>query len=281
MSSAYPEVTLPDTQVRLLRSSIVNDTYTLHIALPVTYARSKKRYPVVYVADGNDACPLLRLLCETLSAGLEIPRVIVVGIGYETAKSKDWGRYRERDFLPTDASARDSSRRQAFTRSGIRRGQADAFLRFIREELKPFINANYCATPSDSTYVGTSYGGLFGLYALFRHPDTFNRYVIGSPAIHHDKGVIMRLESEYAATHNDLPARLFLSVGAREELDDPLIEPLFQFVTNVQTLAAVLRERRYPGLQLATHVFEGETHLSVIPVTFSRGLRVVFGRPGP
>jgi predicted alpha/beta superfamily hydrolase len=280
MSSAYPEVTLPTTQVRLLRSSIVNDTYTLHIAVPVTYARSNKRYPVVYVADGNDAFPLVRLLCETLSAGLEIPRVIVVGIGYDSTKSKDWGRYRERDFLPTDASARDPARRQAYTRSGIRRGQADAFLRFIREELKPFINANYRTTPSDSAYLGTSYGGLFGLYALFRHPETFSRYVIGSPAIHHDGRVIMQLESEYAATHSDLPARVFLAVGAREELDDPLIEPVFQFVTNVKTLAATLEQRRFPGLQLRTHVFEGETHLSVIPAAFSRGLRAVYDRSG-
>jgi hypothetical protein len=37
MSSTYPPVTLPNTQVRLLTSSIVNDTYRLHISLPITY----------------------------------------------------------------------------------------------------------------------------------------------------------------------------------------------------------------------------------------------------
>jgi hypothetical protein len=68
-----------------------------------------------------------------------------------------------------------------------------------------------------------------------------------------------------------------MSVGEREELDDPLIDPSFQFVTNVKTLAKTLQERRYPGLQLTTHVFEGEAHASVILRTFSRGLRVVFG----
>ena len=279
MSSQHPPVTLPDTEVRLLKSSIVNDTYRLDISLPITYANSDRTYPVVYLTDGdvNGLFPLVRCIVEGLSTGLMIPRLIVVGIGYDTDKSRRRGHYRERDFLPTNASARDASRRQEFTRIGIRRGQASSFLRFIREELKPFINDNYRTNPDDSTYIGISYGGLFGLYALFHHPDTFNRYVIGSPAIHHDNRVTLTYESHYAANHDDLPVRVFMSVGAREELDDPFIEPSFQFVTNMKTLAKTLQERSYPGLQLTTHVFEEETHVSVVPATFSRGLRVVFG----
>lgn len=205
-----------------------------------------------------------------------MPRTIVVGIGYDTENSMERERYRERDLLPTDASARNASRRQEFTKTGIRRGQAATFLCFIREELKPFINANYCTNVNDSTYAGTSYGGLFGLYVLFHHPDTFNRYVIGSPAIHHDNSITMKYESTYAAHHDDLPARVFMSAGSREEGDDPLIEELFQFVTNMKTLAKLLRERNYPGLQLTTHVFEDETHGSVVPAAFCRGLRMVF-----
>jgi predicted alpha/beta superfamily hydrolase len=277
MSSPYSPVTLPDTEVRPFESSIVNDTYRIHISLPITYANSDRIYPVVYLTDANVAFSLVRVIAEALSAGLEIPRLIIVGIGYDAEKPREWGRYRERDLLPTSASARDASRRQEFTRRGIRRGQAGTFLRFIREELKPFINANYRTDPDDSTYAGHSYGGLFGLYVLFHRPDTFNRYIIGSPAIHHDNRVTLTYESNYAANHDDLAVRVFMSVGAREELDDPLIEPSFQFVSNVKSLAKTLQERSYPGLRLTTSVFEGETHVSVVPTTFSRGLRVVFG----
>lgn len=276
MSSGYPPVTLTDTEVRLLKSSIVNDTYSLHISLPITYANSEKTFPVAYVTDGNGLFPLARCISEALSGGLEIPRLIVVGIGYDTDDARDWGRYRERDFLATNASAGDASRTQAYTRTGIPRGHAGAFLGFIREELKPFINANYRTNPNDSTYLGNSYGGLFGLYVLFHHPDTFNRYVIGSPAIHHDNKVTLTYESNFAASHDDLPVQVFMSVGAREEADDSLIDPSFQFVTNVKTLTKTLQERRYPGLQLTTRVFEEETHFSVIPATFSWGLRAVF-----
>jgi predicted alpha/beta superfamily hydrolase len=273
-----PPATLPNTEVRLLKSSIVGDTYRLDISLPATYAGSDRTYPVLYLTDGdvNGLFPLVRCIAEGLSTGLAIPRLIVVGIGYDADKSMRRGHYRERDFLPTSASARDASRRQEFTRIGVPRGRAGAFLRFIREELKPFINATYRANPDDSTYMGISYGGLFGLYVLFYHPDTFNRYVIGSPAIHHDNRVTLSYERSYAAIHDDLPARVFMSAGALEEKGDPFIEPAFRFVSNMRELARILRDRGYPGLHLTTHVFEGETHVSVVPATFSRGLRVVF-----
>jgi predicted alpha/beta superfamily hydrolase len=271
-------VILPNAESWQLRSAIVGDTYRLDIAQPGGYARSASAYPVVYLTDGDVAglFPLVRCIAEGLNAGWMIPKLILVGIGYEAGKVKWRGHYRERDFLPTDASAREASRRQPSTRIGVPRGQAAAFLRTIRQELKPFINTHYRTLPNDSTYLGTSYGGLFGLYTLFHQPGTFQRYVIGSPAIHHDDRVILAHEEAYAARHTDLPARVFLGVGGREEADDPMIEPAFQFVTNLQRLAATLRGRNYPGLQLTSHVFEDETHVSVVPALYSRGLREVF-----
>jgi hypothetical protein len=277
VSSQHPPVTLPNTQVRLLKSRIVNDAFRLHIALPANYAKPGGAYPVLYCSDGNTLFPLLRCTVEALTADWEIPRLIIVGIGYDTDEPREFLRYRERDLLPTDASATDAARRQPFTRGGIPRGQAGPFLRFIREELQPFINANYRTVPDDSAYAGTSYGGLFGLYTLFHHPDTFSRYVVGSPAIHHDNGVVFAYESDYAGSHDDLPARVFIAVGEREELDDPLMDPSLQFVSNVKALARALEGRGYPGLQLTARVFTGETHASVILRTFAAGLRVIYG----
>lgn len=47
------------------------------------------------------------------------------------------------------------------------------------------------------------------------------------------------------------------------------------FVSNMQLLASRLGERGYPNLHLKNCVFEGETHVSGVPGTLSRGLRVV------
>jgi hypothetical protein len=45
----------------------------------------------------------------------------------------------------------------------------------------------------------------------------------------------------------------------------------------VELLVDVMKSRRYDGLDLQTYLFEDETHFSVIPATFSKGLRAVFG----
>lgn len=269
MHAQFPPVSLPDSEVRLLHSAIVGDTYRLQIGLPANYHHTDKTYPVVYLTYGNLLFPLVWFIMTSLNVSWQLPRLILVGIGYDTDEPIQLARTRERDFLPTS-----SPKARHIT------GQAEAFLRFIREELQPFINSNYRTDPGDRTYVGHSHGGLFGLYALFHQPDTFRRYVIGSPSLHHDDLITMDYERDYADFHDDLPVRLFLSVGAREEGDDPLIQPEFQFVTHVKTLAETLQARNYPGLHLTTRLFDDETHASVMPVTFSRGLRVVFAKPG-
>ena len=75
-------------------------------------------------------------------------------------------------------------------------------------------------------------------------------------------------EANYAANNSDLPARVFMSVGTAE---------LDHMITDMEKMAKALRDRSYSSLELMTHVFDGETHLSVIPATMSRGLRAVFG----
>ena len=146
------------------------------------------------------------------------------------------------------------------------------FLRFIREELKPFINANYRTNPEDSTFLGNSYGGLFGLYALFRHPDTFNRYIAVSPSLWWGDRTIFEYEEEFADKHSDLPVKLFLAVGGLEERQ----YPTSRMVSNLVEFHGKLEDRNYSGLEMEMIVFEGETHHAVFPGAFSRGLRSVF-----
>lgn len=269
----HSPITLPDTALHRLESAIVGDTYRLLIALPDNYATAEATYPVIYVVDGNELTPLVRFVVRALNAERNFPRVIVVGIGYDTDDFVELWRVRERDFLPTNDPTYLKQRRRGRVTAV---GQAARFLHFIRAELKPFIAANYRVQPDDCTYVGNSHGGLFGIYTLFQQPETFQRYVISSPSLHHDQRVVLAYERDYAAHHADLPAHVFLSVGGREETDDPLINARFQFVTNVQTLAQTLAARQYPGLRLTTYIFADETHASVVPAAVTRGLRAVF-----
>ena len=132
----------------------------------------------------------------------------------------------------------------------------------------PFIRSHYPVNPEDRAIAGSSFGGQFALYTLFHHPDTFNRYIIGSPSVGWDEGVTFAYESDFAANHADLSAKVFMSVGALEKEDT---------IANTQRMARTLLNRGYNGLELTTCIFEHETHLSVAPAAMSRGLRAVFG----
>jgi hypothetical protein len=65
-----------------------------------------------------------------------------------------------------------------------------------------------------------------------------------------------------------------MSVGSLEEHADESDWPAM--VTNMRMLAKTMQDRGYEGLELKSHIFDDETHLSVVPAAISKGLRAVF-----
>jgi hypothetical protein len=113
--------------------------------------------------------------------------------------------------------------------------------------------------------MGSSFGGTFTLYAMFSEPGLFSGYVAASPAVPYGGRFAFKQEAEYASSHQDLPVRLFLSVGGSESLRLP-----------VEEFMQVLGERGYPGLEMETLTIAGEGHASNKPEGYNRGLRFIF-----
>ncbi len=113
---------------------------------------------------------------------------------------------------------------------------------------------------------GYSFGGLFGLYALFHDPGLFNKYFIGSPSIGFKDGISLQYESNYANTHEDLKANVFMSVGEKEK----------SYTKNLQKMLEQLNSHNYKNLKLKTVIFENESHLTCYPAALSRGLIELF-----
>jgi len=264
-AETFPRVSLPETEVRYLRSSIVGDEFEISIALPPNYRSSNTAYPVLYVTDANVLfAAMTQITRGMLQPGIEeLPPILLVGIGYRIDSLIQWARLRSRDLTPTTVP------------DPFPTGGAPLFMRFIKEELMPFIRQNY-KTSSDAAYAGYSYGGICGLYVLFHEPELFQRYLIASPWMSHDSLITLKYESGYASKHSDLPARVFMSVGGFEETQGTVTE--VGMVSNMKLLADRLLNRRYPNFFLKTHVFEGETHLSGGVAAMSRGLRVLYGK---
>ncbi len=136
----------------------------------------------------------------------------------------------------------------------------------LKEEVIPFVDARL-RTTSDRGLWGHSFGGLFALYVLFEQPELFARYAINSPSLWWNQRESIAREAAYARTHDSLPAHVFLSFGADEGPE------LFS------SFVSTLKGRGHRRLELSSHVFEGETHASVVPATFSRSFRFLYPKP--
>lgn len=232
-------------------SELIADTFHVMVSVPDGYYSSEKRYPVLYVLDGDVAFGMAASIVRYLQIGENIPELIIVGIGYG-GLDKSAGEKRRRDYRPTPT------------------GGAQYFLKFLEDELLPFIDNNYRTVPGERAINGYSIGGLFGLYTLFTKPEIFNRYIIGSPSLTWDNYSIFSYEESSSEKIGEKKIGLFVSVG-NDESDEKYFDPIDQLVTKIQ-------ERNYPGVKLEAKVFDGSTHLMGPPESLTHGLLSVFGK---
>ena len=172
-----PPVAIAGSVTHVLSSEKINETFKIDIALPNSYGMGDRKYPVVYVTDGGGNFPIVVGNLRMLSLGFEMPDVIVVGIGYNTANIPRILAVRTRDLTPTNDHAYTERARKSpmfALPDDITPGGADDFVAFINGELKPFINKNYRTDSDNETLIGYSLGGLFGLHVLFNHTGSWN-----------------------------------------------------------------------------------------------------------
>jgi hypothetical protein len=245
-ASTYAAVTIDGTELRTIHSDIVGQQYLLKVRLPDGYENSGKRYPVLYLLDGDFAFAMATDIVQYLEWEGHVPELIIVSPAYGSKRAPRTGgsNMRNRDLL-------------AFARSSGDEPGAENFLRFLAEELIPYVDASFRTIPADRTLSGYSMGAGFGLYALFSQPGLFPRnvFVDGFPS------GITPMEAEFAARHADLPATVYISSGV------PGAE--FRFATQ-------LRERQYPGLRIDYAQLAGVTHAAVAAEGLTRGLKYVF-----
>ena len=255
-AGGYPAVTIPGSQLRSLHSSATGRDYDLYIHLPNDFAKdTNARYPVLYLLDGQWDFKLLDSVLGGLVYDKFVPEMIIVGITYSGA-SPNYDALRAADYTLVATPSLPGS------------GGAAAFLTFIQQQVAPLVESSYRGDPARRLLMGSSFGGLFTLYAMLRQPTYFAGYVAASPAVSYADREAFRQEAEYAAAHHELPARLYLSVGAIEGLAGP-----------VQDYMRVLGGRGYAGLHMQTRVIEGERHSGNKPEAFNRGLRYLFEKP--
>jgi uncharacterized protein len=257
---------LEGTEVQTIPSKILHRDYEIFVSLPASYATSKKSYPVLFITDANYAFPLIRSINRRVSDnGKKLEEFILVGLSY--AKGDDPVHSRNRDYTPTDTTNNSSERPT---------GQAEPYRQFIEKEVFPFVAANYRADMSRKIFSGHSYGSLLGIHMLLTEPQMFNQYILGSPSLWYDKRVMFDMERNYAASHKDMPAQVFMLIGSFETVRPKEHNPRYNkesdMVKEMKEFETRLKSRHYPNLSVHSEVIQDEDHLTVFPSLITRGL---------
>lgn len=172
---------------------------TIRVYLPAGYATSNRKYPVLYMHDGQNLFAgntsfagswLIDSLLKTMPADKQM---IVVGIDNE-------GKYRMAEYNAYE--------------SKYARPEGDAYIEFIAKTLKPHIDSLY-RTKKEAKHTaiaGSSMGGLISMYAAVKHPDVFGVAGVFSPSFWIAPKLYTLVEEQKMNTKQ----RYFLACGDKE-----------------------------------------------------------------
>ena len=175
---------------------------TIRLYLPPSYHHSDKRYPVIYMHDGQNLFDDMTAFAgewgvdESLNqlAAEKDFEVIVVGIDNSA------------DFRMNELSPWENKR--------FGEAQGKQYMDFIVEVVKPYIDTNF-RTQSERLHtaiMGSSMGGLISHYAIHAYPEVFGKAGIFSPAYWYSQDVFSFSKLKKA----QLDARLYVMYGDEE-----------------------------------------------------------------
>jgi predicted alpha/beta superfamily hydrolase len=181
----------------LLDSKIMGETRTVVVRVPASYQTGARRYPVIYLTDGDAHVGHTAATADFLAREGRMPEVILVVV-----VNTD----RTRDLTPTKDVNRPGET-----------GGADRFLDFFEKELIPSIEKRY-RTQQFRVFAGHSLGGLFALHALFTRPELFDAWIAVSPSLQWDDRYLFRRANDFFASKKVPATTLIVTTG--DEGDD-------------------------------------------------------------
>ena len=94
----YSNIITKYTEIKQIISNEVDDTFYVFVRLPKYYNESEKRYPVLYLLDGDISFNMAVSVVRYLQFGKDIPDLIIVAPAYGTLLNDDETNFRERDY---------------------------------------------------------------------------------------------------------------------------------------------------------------------------------------
>lgn len=256
-----------------IESKILGETRPLMIYVPNNGPNSifaKKKYPVVYLLDGDSHFTSIVGMLERFSGNSITPEMIVVAIPNTN---------RTRDLTPTKGQPDPPM---------VPKGLADQsgggknFLAFLEQELLPYINKKYPTEPYN-VLIGHSFGGLFVMDVLLDKPELFNGYISIDPSMWwNDKNLLTAYKSANLKDDKYKHRSLYLGIANTLEkgMDTVSVKqekgPMVNHINSIFETRDFLKHKSKGQLSFASKYYENDTHNSVALITAYDGLRFIF-----
>ena len=184
-------------------------TRRVWLYLPPGYASSTRRYPVLYLQDGQNVFDASTSFAGEWGIDETLDSLRARGdSGAIVVAVDNGGTHRLDEYDPWKS-----------TNPQYGGGEGDAYVDFLAHTLKPYVDAHYRTRPdrAHTGVLGSSMGGLIALYAALKYPRVFGRAGVFSCACWIAKPQLLDYVRHARPLH-PYP-RLYFVVGARETAD--------------------------------------------------------------
>ena len=194
--------------------------------LPPGYDSTKKRYPVIYLQDGQNLFDVstsafgtewrVDETADSLIKAGTIPPVIIVGINNTSDRSEE--------YLPWKKN--------------------EAYKNFLVHQLKPFIDSAY-RTKKDAAHTivgGSSAGGILAFMMVWEYPQVFSKAICMSPAFLSPEGFSDKFDYVSKVRESEIrPKKVFFYIDNGGKDLDKLLQP------GVDQMISALASKKYRG----------------------------------
>lgn len=178
-----------------INSKILSETRGIQVKLPAEYKEgSGEKYEVVYILDGEWYHELVPFTFSFAHSANYTPKTIFVLIRNRYVNGRNM---RDRDFSPTPLPGDTIT------------GGADKFYDFLTKEVVPYIEKKYPANGQRSL-VGSSFSGLFSVFAFLKDASFFQSFVASDPNIIWDNSYVTRIAPKILKSLPPDPGTLYI-----------------------------------------------------------------------
>lgn len=223
----------------------------VNVWLPPGYGEGQNRYPVLYLLDGGRDQDFHHIsgLAQLGTVNGATRDVIVIGVASVDRRSEL--------ALPTEDAE--------LIAQYPTQGQSGRFRDFVRDEVKPWVEASL-RTDGHDTLMGESLAGLFVVETFLKAPEMFDAYVAVSPSLWWDGGRLAAQAGAHLRDHSGTPRTLLLSIADEGG----------EMQTAMDALVAALRQFAPPGLTWDYAPRPDESHATVYHGEALRAFRALY-----